>query len=109
MDTSSPPAVILYWRPGCGLCASLRRRLRRAELAIEEVNIWRDRGGATFVRSVARGCETVPTVVVGSSALINPSARDVLDLVRQETPHLLPERPPTPPSWYRRLRQRVGL
>jgi glutaredoxin len=109
MHTSSPPAVIPYWRPGCGYCASLRRRLRRAELAIEEVNIWHDRAGAAFVRSVARGCETVPTVVVGSSALINPTAGAVLDLVRQEAPHLLPERPPTPPNWYHRLRQRVGL
>jgi glutaredoxin-like protein len=83
-------SVVLYWRPGCAFCASLRWRLRRSGLALEEVNIWHDRAAAAFVRSVAGGTETVPTVVVGRRALVNPAARDVLEEVRRQAPHLLP-------------------
>lgn len=89
METGAD-AVIFYWRPGCGYCAALRRRLRRAGVAVVAVNIWRDRAAAGFVRSVARGNETVPTVVVGQRALVNPAASDVLDAVRAHAPHLLP-------------------
>jgi hypothetical protein len=57
---------------------------------VQEVNIWNDRAAAAFVRSVASGNETVPTVVVGPHAYVNPAARDVLDAVRRHAPHLLP-------------------
>jgi len=50
--------LIVYWRPGCGFCASLRRTFRRAGLKTEEINIWQDRDAAGFVRSVA---ETRPS------------------------------------------------
>lgn len=42
------------------------------------VNIWDDPEAAAFVRSVARGNETVPTVAVGEIAMVNPSVKDVL-------------------------------
>jgi len=106
VDTAPVDSVIFYWRPGCGFCAALRRRLRRAGLAVVEVNIWQDRTAAAVVRSVARGNETVPTVVVGRQALVNPTVGDVLEAVRNEAPHLLPD--PTPqlavrhwPFWWR--------
>jgi glutaredoxin len=83
--------VIFYWRPGCGFCATLRRRLRRAGVATKEVNIWDDRTAAAFVRSVARGNETVPTVVVGRRALVNPTVGDVLEVIRIENPGALPD------------------
>jgi hypothetical protein len=38
--------------------------------------------------------ETVPTVVVGSSFMVNPSARAVLDTLRAEAPGLLPPSQP---------------
>lgn len=83
--------VVLYWRPGCGFCFALRRRLRRMGLLFEEVNIWEDPSAAALVRSVARGNETVPTVVVGRRALVNPSAADVLEAIRGEMPELFCE------------------
>jgi mycoredoxin len=90
--------VRVYWRPGCGFCASLLRALDRAGLSYERVNIWEDPDAAGFVRSVAGGSETVPTVRVGRVALINPSGRDVLRVVAQEAPAQLPEGyvPPVP-------------
>ncbi|GAW49219.1 MULTISPECIES: glutaredoxin domain-containing protein [unclassified Nocardioides] len=72
--------VTVYWRPGCGFCQILRRELDRAGLERTEVNIWEDPEGAELVRSVAWGNETVPTVVIGDKALVNPSAREVLAL-----------------------------
>jgi hypothetical protein len=43
------------------------------------------------VRSFAGGNETVPTVVVGDTGLVNPSAREVAELIERAAPHLLPK------------------
>jgi hypothetical protein len=45
---------------------------------VRQVNIWEDPQAAARVRSVAGGNETVPTVVVGYRALVNPSVGAVL-------------------------------
>lgn len=82
--------VRVYWRPGCGFCAGLFRALERRELQVERVNIWEDRDAAAFVRRVANGNETVPTVRIGRFALVNPSASDVMRAVADEMPHHLP-------------------
>jgi mycoredoxin len=74
------PAITVYWRPGCGFCSMLRRDLHDAGVAFEEVNIWDSPDGAAFVRSVARGYETVPTVTVGTTAMVNPSIAEVLSV-----------------------------
>lgn len=96
MDTAEP--VTVYWRPGCGFCSSLMRGLERHGLEYARVDIWQDEDGAAFVRSVADGNETVPTVRVGGTALVNPSAPDVLRTVAEEAPEQLPEdyEPPEP-------------
>lgn len=65
--------VTVYWRPGCGFCARLLRDIDAAGLSHARVNIWDNPDAAEFVRSVARGHETVPTVTVGKKALVNPS------------------------------------
>jgi glutaredoxin-like protein len=64
--------VTVYWRPGCGFCSSLRRDLERRGVDAMWVNIWEDDSARAFVRSVAAGNETVPTVMVGDVALVNP-------------------------------------
>lgn len=70
--------ITMYWRPGCGFCSALERQLRKADLAFEKHNIWDDANAAAFVRSVARGNETVPTLVVKGQALVNPSLDQVV-------------------------------
>lgn len=94
--TSAP--VTVYWRPGCGFCSSLLRSLERHDVPHDRVDIWQDEEAAAFVRSVADGNETVPTVRIGGSALVNPSARDVLATLAEEAPEHLPEgyEPPEP-------------
>lgn len=105
-----PTKVQMYWRRGCPYCASLRRQLRRTGLSYEPVDIWKDEAGAAYVRSVNGGNETVPTVAVAGQALTNPSARQVLDLVRQRAPHLLPDTTESAAvHWWRRPWRRTAV
>lgn len=81
--------VEFYWRPECPFCMALRPRLRRSGLPVREVNIWDDPDAAARVRKVADGNETVPTVFVGSQALVNPGMGAINDAVRAEAPEVL--------------------
>ena len=47
------------------------------KVARQDVNIWDDPSAAAFVRSVTGGDETVPTVVIGTTTMVNPSPRAV--------------------------------
>lgn len=85
------PTVTVYWRPGCGFCSSLVRGLERMEVHFDRVDIWQDEDGAAFVRRVAGGNETVPTVRVGDVAFVNPSVPDVLRTVASVAPERVPE------------------
>lgn len=92
----SAAEVIVYTRPGCPFCTSLRAGLRRQDLEFREINIWEESGAAETVRSIADGNETVPTVVIGDWTAVNPSASSVLDAVGEHAPQLAPENKPGP-------------
>ena len=66
-------------------------RLRFTRLRYAEVNIWRDPEAAAFVRSVADGNETVPTVTVAGKAMVNPSKPQLLEAIKRLAPHVLPD------------------
>ena len=74
--------VTVYWRPGCPFCAHLRRGMRRAGLTPTEVDIWQDPAAAATVRGIADGNETVPTVVVAGTGLVNPTVAQVLQALQ---------------------------
>jgi mycoredoxin len=78
-NMDATPDIVMYWRPGCGFCAALERRMNKAELVFEKRNIWEDPNHAAFVRSVARGNETVPTLVVKGNAMVNPSLEQIVE------------------------------
>ncbi|MEV0157121.1 glutaredoxin domain-containing protein [Micromonospora sp. NPDC050686] len=63
---------VVYWRPGCRYCLRLRLRVGRLARRAYWVDIWRDPAGAAAVRAVTGGDETVPTVVAGEEAVVNP-------------------------------------
>lgn len=93
--TGGGEGVVVYWRPGCPYCMKLRLMLRFGRprpREVTEVNIWQDPEAAAFVRSVADGNETVPTVTVAGRAMVNPSRRTLLSAIRAYAPHLLPPR-----------------
>lgn len=81
-------AIHFYWRPGCPFCMTLDRSLKNIEIPIEKHNIWEDPDAAAFVRSVADGNETVPTVRVGDEFMVNPSAKQVAAAVLRADPNL---------------------
>jgi mycoredoxin len=81
--------VVVYWRPMCTYCMKLRLRLRFTRLRYTKVNIWRDPEAAAFVRSVADGNETVPTVTVAGRAMVNPSKKQLMEAVAAYAPPLL--------------------
>lgn len=85
-DDREGAEVVVYWRPGCPFCMKLRLSMRLVGLRRREVNIWKDPEAAAFVRSVADGNETVPTVTVGGKAMVNPSLRRVRQAVRERSP-----------------------
>jgi len=76
------PRVTVYWRPGCMFCRRLRLVLRLHRLSVHQVNIWEDPEAAAFVRSVAGGNETVPTVVIDGHPIVNPAPRLVVAALR---------------------------
>ncbi|TXS56726.1 NrdH-redoxin [Streptomyces sp. t39] len=66
--------AVVHWRPLCMYCLKLWFLVRfTTRLRCTWLNIWRDEDAAAYVRSVADGNETVPTVRVGSTALVDPS------------------------------------
>ncbi|MCH9735476.1 MAG: NrdH-redoxin, partial [Actinomycetia bacterium] len=62
----------------------LRRGLRRRSITTTEIDIWSDSKAAERVRAVTGGDETVPTVFVGTQALVNPSVRAVVAAIEGE-------------------------
>ncbi|MDX3078212.1 glutaredoxin domain-containing protein [Streptomyces sp. MI02-7b] len=90
MSEGRDDGVVLYWRPGCPYCMRLRLYLFVTRLRHTKVNIWRDPDGAAFVRSVADGNETVPTVTVAGRAMVNPSRRQLREALAAHA---------SPPQW----------
>ncbi|MEU9099684.1 glutaredoxin domain-containing protein [Streptomyces sp. NPDC048361] len=84
--TDDQGGVVLYWRPLCAYCIRLRLRLLFTPLQYVKVNIWRNPEAAAFVRSVADGNETVPTVTVTGRPMVNPSKRELLAAVAAHSP-----------------------
>lgn len=102
-EAPTTPEVVVYWRPGCGFCARLRRGLAKAGVPTREVDIWDDPDGAAVVRSAAGGNETVPTVAVGGRLLVNPRAAEVVALAEEAG---VPVTPPEGGGLLDRLRGR---
>ena len=69
--------ITFFWRPGCGFCMALERQLASTDLTITYRNICEDPEAAAFVRNHAQGNEVVPTVQIGSSVLVTPTADEV--------------------------------
>ena len=89
--TDVPTQIDVYWRPGCGFCTGLIRGLDKLGIERIEHNFWDDPADAAIVRQHANGNETVPTVVVGDVGLVNPSPDQLVSLLAERAPHLLPE------------------
>ena len=67
----------------------MRVALVEAGVPVEWHDIWADPNAAAFVRSVAGGNETVPTVRIGGHVLVGPSPKHVLAELRAIDPGLV--------------------
>jgi glutaredoxin len=83
--------VVIYWRPDCVYCLNLLLQLRFTRLRYRKVDIRKDAGARAFVRVVADGNETVPTVVVAGQAMVNPSRRQLIEVARARAPRAFAE------------------
>ena len=63
-----------------------------------DVDIWSDPEAAAFVRGHADGNETVPTVDVAGTVLVNPPARRVVDVAARAG---ISTTPPSRRWWHR--------
>lgn len=82
-------AIEVFWRPGCPFVGGVGRVLDEAGVPTNLRDISENPDDAAIVRSIADGEETVPTLIVGPVALVNPSARLVMATLREHAPHLL--------------------
>ncbi|MFF5702104.1 mycoredoxin [Streptomyces sp. NPDC012794] len=74
--------VTMYSTTWCGYCRRLKTQLDREGIAYNEINIELDPESAAFVEKANNGNQTVPTVLVKSSAgnesvMTNPSLAQV--------------------------------
>ncbi len=107
-DVTAPARIDLYWRPGCGFCSMLRRKLDQLGIERFEHDIWEDPNDAAIVRAHANGNETVPTVVIGERGFVNPSAGELIAYLDVHHPELLPDGFEAPePNVISRLATRV--
>ncbi|WP_395154872.1 glutaredoxin family protein [Ilumatobacter sp.] len=90
MTTSATNGIVVYWRPGCVFCSALLRNLDRRGVQHDRVDIWSDANAAARVRHATGGNETVPTVFVGSLALVNPNVDRVLAAAMEHAPGAVP-------------------
>ena len=102
--------IDFYWRPGCGFCLRLDRDLTDLGVEVRKHNIWEDPEAAAVVRSHAGGNETVPTVVIAGTAMVNPSADDVVAVLSVHAPERAPAgwNPPEPSRLSQLARRLLG-
>lgn len=94
---SDRPAVEVYWRRGCGYCSAMRTALAGAGVDATWHDIWEDADAASFVRSVASGNETVPTVRIGEDVMVAPRPHLVIDRLVDTDPALVSDPRRWPP------------
>jgi hypothetical protein len=81
----------------------LEVKLRRAQVPATWLNIWEDPAAAARLRAINDGDETVPTVVIGTWAMVNPSARQVIAAVRNGQPSTRPTAGTRGAAWLAQL------
>lgn len=88
---TATPEIVVYWRPGCGFCSSLRSELDRRGVPHRLMNIWDTPAAIERVRAITGGNETVPTVEVGPVSLVNPGVDEVLAAALVHAPDAVPD------------------
>ncbi len=99
--TPTIDAIDFYSRPGCVISMVLHHALKRRGVPMRVHDIWSDPDAAARVRAAARGDETVPTIGIGTHALVNPRVSEVLGALELYAPLVVIQRPAATSVWQR--------
>lgn len=75
------PLVTVYSTTWCGYCRTLKMFLHQNDIPYEEVDIDERPEYGPMIEKLTGGYRTVPTVRIGESYYVNPSGRELRDLL----------------------------
>ena len=81
---ADPPAVTVYTTSWCASCFMAKRYLQQEGVPYQEIDIERVPGAAGEVMRLARGYQTVPTLIIGESVVVDWDQRAVTSALTKE-------------------------
>jgi mycoredoxin len=75
------PAVKMFSTTWCGYCRRLKRQLDEAGVPFEEVDLDREPEHGAKIMAATGGLRIVPTLEIGERLLVNPTLREVTDVL----------------------------
>lgn len=79
------PKILMYVRPDCEDTDLARAVLGQRGLTWDEIDIEQDPDALARVQEWNRGRALTPTLWIGETMLVEPSAREIEDTLTQET------------------------
>lgn len=79
------PKILMYVRPDCEDTDLARVVLQQHGLTWDEIDIEQDPAAMGRVKEWNRGRALTPTLWIGETMLVEPSAREIEDTLSQET------------------------
>jgi len=76
--------VVVYSTTWCPACIQARRTLRHLRVPFEDIDIEEVSGAEQRMRSINGGSDKVPTIVVGSCVLVEPSDTELIEAVQRD-------------------------
>ncbi len=73
--------VTVYTTPACGPCRRLKREMAEAGIAFVEVDVDRVPRHGSRIEAMTGGYKIVPTVEIESHLLVNPSVKEVVEVL----------------------------
>ena len=70
--------ILMYTTSWCPDCTRVKRLFERSGIAFEEIDVDRIDGAEDLMKKANGGSRKVPTVLIGSEVLVEPSNGEVL-------------------------------
>ncbi|HEX2171462.1 MAG TPA: glutaredoxin family protein [Dehalococcoidia bacterium] len=75
------PQITVYSTTWCGYCRTLKMFLKQNDIPFDEVDIEDEPQYGPMIEKLTGGYRTVPTVKIGENYYVNPSARQLRELL----------------------------
>jgi mycoredoxin len=73
--------LTVYTTPTCGPCRRLKRQLTELGIPFDEVDVDEHPEFNDRIKAASGGYRTVPTVEMAGRLLVNPSVREVVEII----------------------------